>query len=214
MALDAVSMSPIIGSIVHGLDLSRDMSDEVMRELVDLLFDRGVVVIPGQSLGDADYVRFARYFGSPLEFFIPEHRNPDHPEIIHINNDPRTPPQLRDGAVHTDFRTDSPALRDALAKEWQAVAASSPGHLQHFLDPVFSPASVSSSTDAGTQQQASYRQSPQQHAQEQAANRQDAWHSQSPFSRRSALSESFVPEPAAPRVPVLLPTSLRLSVLA
>ena len=100
MALDAVSMSPIIGSIVNGLDLSRDMSDEVMRELVDLLFDRGVVVIPGQSLGDADYVRFARYFGSPLEFFIPEHRNPDHPEIIHINNDPRTPPQLRDGAVH------------------------------------------------------------------------------------------------------------------
>jgi hypothetical protein len=122
--------------------------------------------------------------------------------------------ELRDGAVHTDFRTDSPELREALAKEWQAVAASAPGHLQHFLDPVFSPASASASTDAGTQQHASYRQSPQQQAQEQAANRQDVWHSQSPFSRRSALSESFVPEPATPRVPMLLPTSLRLSALA
>jgi hypothetical protein len=122
--------------------------------------------------------------------------------------------ELRDGAVHTDFRTDSPALREALAKEWQAVAAASPGHLQRFLDPVFSPASVSASTDTGSQQQAAHRQSPQQQAQEHAAQRQDAWHSQSPFSRRSALSENFVPEPATPRVPVLLPTSLRLSVLA
>jgi len=100
MVLEAVAMSPLIGSVVKGVDLSRDMSEEVMRELVDLLFARGVVVIPGQSLSDADYVRFARYFGRPLEFFIPEHRNPDHPEIIHINNDPRTPPEMRDGAVH------------------------------------------------------------------------------------------------------------------
>jgi hypothetical protein len=121
--------------------------------------------------------------------------------------------ELRDGAVHTDFRTDSPVLREAIAREWQAVAAASPSHLQRFLDPVFSPSSPSTSTDAGTQHHASYRQSQQQPAHDQPS-RQDLWHSQSPFSRRSSLNESFVPEPPAARVPVLLPTSLRLSALA
>lgn len=121
--------------------------------------------------------------------------------------------ELRDGAVHTDFRTDSPALREAISREWQAVAASAPGQLQRFLDPVFSPAS-SASTDTGSQHQASHRQSQHQAAYDQASSRSDGWHSQSPFSRRSALSESFVPEPVAARAPTLLPTSLRLSVLA
>jgi taurine dioxygenase len=97
---DTVDLAPNIGSIVKGLDLARDMSNWTMRWLVDLLFDRGVVVIPGQSLDDAAYVRFACFFGKPLEFFIPEHRNPDHPEIIRINNDPATPLEMRDGAVH------------------------------------------------------------------------------------------------------------------
>jgi hypothetical protein len=123
--------------------------------------------------------------------------------------------ELREGVVRTDFRTDSPALREALAKEWQAVAAASPGLLQRFLDPVFSPASSSGSlADAGAQHQSAHRQAQQQAQQEQSAHRAEAWASASPFSRRSALSESFVPEPAAPRVPVLLPTSLRLSALA
>lgn len=123
--------------------------------------------------------------------------------------------ELREGVVHTDFRTDSPALREALAKEWQAVAAASPGQLQRFLDPVFSPASSSGSlSDSGAQQHPAHRQAQQQAQQEQQAHRSEAWASSSPFSRRSALSEHFVPEPAAPRVPALLPTSLRLSALA
>lgn len=98
--LDTAHLSPAIGSVVRNLHLARDMSEAVMRQLVDLLFDRGVVVIPGQTIGDGDYVRFARFFGDPLEFFIPEHRSAEHPEIIRIGNDPSTPPAMRDGAVH------------------------------------------------------------------------------------------------------------------
>lgn len=120
--------------------------------------------------------------------------------------------EMRGGLVHTDFRTDSPALREAIATEWQAVAAASPGQLQRFLDPVFSPATPGASADAGAQHQSSQRQA-QQQAQEQSAARQDAWAGLSSFSRRSP-NGSFTPEPAAPRVPVLLPTSLRLSALA
>ena len=100
MALDTVPLAPAIGTMVRGLDLARDMSGPMMTALADLLFDRGVVVIPGQSLNDAQYVRFARFFGKPLEFMIAEHRNADHPEIIRITNDPATPAMMRDGAVH------------------------------------------------------------------------------------------------------------------
>jgi len=100
MPLQTTDLTPTIGSIVTGLDLSSDMTEGTMRELVALLFERGVVVLPGQTLSNADYVAFARHFGRPLEFFIPEHRDPDHPEIIHINNDPATPVVTRDGAVH------------------------------------------------------------------------------------------------------------------
>lgn len=114
MALNSIPLAPAIGSIITGLDLSRDMSAATMRELADLLFDRGVLVIPGQTLSDADYVRFACFFGKPLEFFIPEHRNADHPEIIHINNDPATPLMMRDGAVHWHSDSSYEALPGAV----------------------------------------------------------------------------------------------------
>jgi taurine dioxygenase len=100
MSLTTTQLAPAIGSIVHDIDLSRDMTHATMRALVDLLFKRGVVVLPNQTLSEADYVRFSWFFGRPLEFFIPEHRNAQHPEIIHINNNPSTAPMMRDGAVH------------------------------------------------------------------------------------------------------------------
>ncbi len=100
MAFTDTPLAPAIGSVVEGLDLSRDMSEPTMRRLLALLFDRGVVVIPGQTIDDAAYVRFASFFGTPLDFFIPEHRNADFPAIIRINNDPATPAAMRDGAVH------------------------------------------------------------------------------------------------------------------
>lgn len=92
-------MTPVLGTIVSGLDLGQ-CGDETIAALAGLLFDRGVVVIKDQVIGDAEFVRFARHFGSPLEFFIPEQRNPEFPEIIRISNDPATPEMLRDGAVH------------------------------------------------------------------------------------------------------------------
>ncbi|HZV08751.1 MAG TPA: TauD/TfdA family dioxygenase, partial [Novosphingobium sp.] len=96
----AEALSPCLGARVTGLDLAEDMRAPTMQALAALLFDRGVVVIPGQRLSPAQYVHFARHFGRPLAFFIPEHRDPDHPEIIHISNDPAIPASQRDGAVH------------------------------------------------------------------------------------------------------------------
>ena len=93
-------LEPAIGSVVTGLDLSRDMSDATMRSLIDLLHRRGVIVIREQALSDADYVHFGRFWGRPLAFFIAEHRDAAFPELIRIDNNPATPPAMRDGAVH------------------------------------------------------------------------------------------------------------------
>ncbi|MGE0388243.1 MAG: TauD/TfdA dioxygenase family protein [Gammaproteobacteria bacterium] len=100
MLRDVRSLSPAIGSIVSGLDLARDADEPLMRSLIQLLFERGVIVIKGQSLTDGEYLRFGRFWGRPLQFFIPGHRKSDYPEIIRIDNNPSTPVAMRDGAVH------------------------------------------------------------------------------------------------------------------
>ncbi|WP_157772385.1 hypothetical protein [Lacunisphaera limnophila] len=119
---------------------------------------------------------------------------------------------IRDGAVHTDFRTDSAPLRAALEREWSAVTAAAPGQMQRYLDPVFSPhtptASASADSDA--------RQPAGQQAQSDAQHRapREGFSDHPTFNRRSLVGEAFSPEPATPRVAAFLPTSVRLSALA
>jgi hypothetical protein len=122
--------------------------------------------------------------------------------------------EIRDGAVHTDFRTNSAELRSALSREWQAVAEQSPEQMARYLEPVFSPtpSSVPAATDTPSffarQQQQSHQDLPSRTPREPWAEPANL------FSRRSQLSDSFIPEPAVTRGPAFLPTSLRLSVHA
>lgn len=122
--------------------------------------------------------------------------------------------EMRGGLVHTDFRTDSPLLREALAAEWQAVAAASPALAQRFLDPVFSPADAGGTRDSGNPPYSGQRQAQQQADGQSAGHSRDPWAPRASFSHRSAVNESFIPEPAVPRQAAFLPTSLRLSALA
>jgi len=122
--------------------------------------------------------------------------------------------EIRDGAVHTDFHTDSAELRSALTREWQALAGESPEQMRRYLEPVFSPAAASApaasdpSSPFARQQQSSQQDQPSRSPREPWAEPAN------PFSRRSQLSDSFVPELAVTRGPAFLPTSHRLSVLA
>ena len=129
--LRVTELEPAIGSIVEGIDLARDMADPLMRALIALLQARGVVVIPGQNLSDAQYVRFGHYWGRPLEFFIAEHRNSDFPAMIRIDNSPATPPAMRDGAVHwhsdSSYEEEPAAVTMLYGKE-----APDEGGLTHF----------------------------------------------------------------------------------
>jgi hypothetical protein len=115
--------------------------------------------------------------------------------------------ELRNGTVHTNFRTDSADLRAALTREWQAVAAATPEQLRQFVEPVFSSATGGESFSSSSRQH-----SPQQ---DQPQRTPRSWLEDAlPLNRRESAGEAFASRPAAPRVPVLLPTSLRLSALA
>lgn len=121
--------------------------------------------------------------------------------------------EIRDGAVHTDFRTDSAPLRAALEREWQAVVSAAPAQMQRYLEPVFSPGSGTSANSYNAHGDARQQ---QQHAEADAQQRQarESFSDHPAFTRRSLVSESFIPEPPTPRVAAFLPTSLRLSALA
>ncbi|HWA26039.1 MAG TPA: hypothetical protein VG734_10275 [Lacunisphaera sp.] len=123
--------------------------------------------------------------------------------------------EIKDGAVQTDFRTDSAELRSALAREWEAVAAQSPEQMRRYLEPIFAP-STAATASAGDSPSFSSRQQ-QQHAQQDQSSRaaREAWFDPTgSFTRRSPRSDTLVPATAAVRGPSLLPTSVRLSVLA
>jgi hypothetical protein len=51
--------------------------------------------------------------------------------------------QVSNGSVHTQFRTDSSELRDAISAQWQSVASTPAGRGMNFLQPSFSSANGS-----------------------------------------------------------------------
>lgn len=100
-----VTMLPgAFGAAVDQLDLASDMSDVTVRALIDLLHVHQILVIRGQALSNADYVRFGYKWGTPLAFHIKDHTRGDHPEMIRITNSAATPERYRDGAMfwHSD----------------------------------------------------------------------------------------------------------------
>jgi hypothetical protein len=62
--------------------------------------------------------------------------------------------EWRDGEVHTQFRTDSPELRSALASQWQAVAPGTGSRATSFAAPVFSSTGDPSASASGGEREA------------------------------------------------------------
>jgi hypothetical protein len=59
--------------------------------------------------------------------------------------------EWRDGVVQTQFRTDSPELRSAIATEWQSLAATQSGRKEQLADPVFASAGTGSDGSAASE---------------------------------------------------------------
>jgi taurine dioxygenase len=88
------------GAFVDGVDLSHDLGSETMRELAEGLYRYRILLFRDQHPSPAEFARFGRKWGDPIEFFVPGARDRDYPELIRIRNSPRTPEVARDGAMH------------------------------------------------------------------------------------------------------------------
>jgi len=86
-------LSPVIGTVVHGIDLRMTPDPEVASWLYDLLVDRKVIFFRDQDITQAQHIAFARCFGE-LEVHPFTRNSESHPEIIHLDNDRERPPRI------------------------------------------------------------------------------------------------------------------------
>jgi len=92
------------GLEISNFDVREDVTPATVKEVVDLVAANHVAVFRGQSLTKADYDRFGRLFGNPIDFFFTPDLDPEFPALIRISNSPDLDPARRDGASfwHTD----------------------------------------------------------------------------------------------------------------
>ena len=86
-------LSPVIGTVVHGIDLSVEHEEAVYRWLNDLLVERKVIFFRDQDISLESHIEFARKFGA-VEVHPFTENNAKYPEVIHLNNDKDRPPRI------------------------------------------------------------------------------------------------------------------------
>lgn len=121
--------------------------------------------------------------------------------------------QLRDGEVHTEFRTDNAELRAAVTHEWRAVTAK-PDAALRFLDPVFSAANQNNSSTTG--QGGSQQQHSQQSAAQQQQHQQQQFRTQMELfgTVRRGFPAAAASADLAPVTPLTAASNHRLSAVA
>ena len=85
--IDVRPLNPTIGAEIHGVDLARGIDDATCRAIRQAMLDHLVIVFPGQEIGPAEQLAFARRFGE----VEPPHpvfgRVPEVPEVTVIEQD-------------------------------------------------------------------------------------------------------------------------------
>ncbi len=98
--IEAAPISGAAGAEIAGVDLSRDLPDDVLAEVRAALLAHQVIFFRGQRLTDDQLLAFARRWGDiHLHPFM--EGMPDHPEILEIVKRP-TDKRNFGGAWHTD----------------------------------------------------------------------------------------------------------------
>ncbi len=89
LGLELEHLSPTIGTVVHGIDLARPLSDEEFRFLHSLLLERKVIFFRDQDISKEQHLDLCRRWG-PLEVipFLPH--DAENPELLHIKRDKET----------------------------------------------------------------------------------------------------------------------------
>ena len=58
-------LSPSLGSIIHGFDLSQPLTKSLLADLRAIWLDRQVIILRGQMLSSKQYLAFAKQIGTP-----------------------------------------------------------------------------------------------------------------------------------------------------
>ena len=58
-------LSPSLGSVIYGVDLSQPLKDGLLADLHTIWLDRQIIVLRGQSLSSEQYTSFAKQLGTP-----------------------------------------------------------------------------------------------------------------------------------------------------
>jgi alpha-ketoglutarate-dependent taurine dioxygenase len=64
--IDVVPITPAVGGIVEGVDISRPLDPETVRQLRAAWLDRGVLLFRNQDLNDKQLENFIAHFGKPI----------------------------------------------------------------------------------------------------------------------------------------------------
>lgn len=109
---DVKPLSSAIGAEVSGIDLNQPQSNDVMRRLLRIFYDFGVVVIRDQNLDLAAFKRFGDCFGVAKPHFLDHLRLSGHPAILLLSNihEHGRPIGIYEGAAfwHTDVAYEDP----------------------------------------------------------------------------------------------------------
>ncbi len=103
---ERVTVEPVSGAggaVVGGIDLARDLDDEVVAEVRRAILDHHVVFFRGQRLTPDEQVAFSRRFGpySPVPFIEPV---AGHPEVIAVVREAHERQSYTFGSLwHSDF---------------------------------------------------------------------------------------------------------------
>lgn len=128
-------MNAPCGAEVHGVDLARDLSDDLMRALSAALYEHRVIVIKGQQLDKAAYLRFGQQWGAPIPHVLDHMRMQDHPGMMTIGNTEERDKddRVRNGAAlwHTD---QSYEIVPASATMLYSIVVPRQGGQTHFAD--------------------------------------------------------------------------------
>lgn len=91
MEITVRKVSPTIGAVVSGVDLSQPLTNETFDRLYDLFNEHSVLCLPGQTLSVEQHVAFSRRFGELEQHVLKEDLLEGHPEIYILSN------KMRDG---------------------------------------------------------------------------------------------------------------------
>ena len=105
-------LTPAIGATVEHLDLTGELAQETKAQLREALARHGVLVLRGQRISPAEYLRFARIFGEPDRHNVYLSTLPDEPLVEVLESNHAENKDARADAWHTDvtWRADAPAI--------------------------------------------------------------------------------------------------------